>query len=147
MTDNGVDMAALQLLSESDIVSLIPKIGIRAKFSERLRKHEIINIDQYLENVSHHTHPQPYILALGADKLTSTEHFVVNEKQIIKQPSLLKAVDVCYKAHFVLDCKYQAKCKWVWKFFESCIYKQSKDKVESSSLRAFRAYLKFKQVL
>ncbi|XP_033098170.1 uncharacterized protein LOC117102064 [Anneissia japonica] len=105
---------------------------------------QIINVQAYVINPE--THRQPFILALG-DKLLPSDQFVIIENKVIQQPSLFKAVDVCYKLHYVLDCKYQEKCRWVWKFFESCVYSQSKEKRESASLRAMRAYLKFKNVL
>ncbi|XP_038047926.1 uncharacterized protein LOC119722022 [Patiria miniata] len=80
---------------------------------------DIINMPQYLKEVDPKTHPQPFVLSLSsAIHLESRNAFIIIEKQAIPQPSILKAVDVCYKAHYILDCEYQG----AWTFFEKCVY-------------------------
>ena len=66
---------------------------------------DIINMPQYLKEIDTKLHPQPFVLSLGSADLESRNAFVIMEKQAIPQPSVMKAVDVCYKAHYVLDCK------------------------------------------
>ena len=34
----------------------------------------------------------------------------------------MKALDVCFKTHFVFDLSYQEKCSGVWEFIESVVF-------------------------
>ena len=104
---------------------------------------------QYLQEVDPKTHPQPFVLSLSsANHLESTNAFVIVEKQAIPQPSILKAVDVCYKAHYIVDCKYQRQCQGAWTFLEKCVYRQEGVKTKDNAcLRGLRAYLAHKNVL
>ena len=106
---------------------------------------EIVNVPSYLADIDAEKHPQPFILALGNKILGPSNTFVIIEKNAIPVPSLLKGVDVCYKAHFVLDCKYQHQCQGAWTFFEKCVYEQPGQKTkESAALRGLRAYLAYR---
>ena len=109
---------------------------------------DIINMPQYLKEIDTKLHPQPFVLSLGSADLESRNAFVIMEKQAIPQPSVMKAVDVCYKAHYVLDCKYQVQCKGVWTFFEKCVFsQQGVQSRETATLRGLRAFLAHKNVL
>ena len=109
---------------------------------------DIINMPQYLKEVDVQTQPQPFVLSLSTTSHLESRHaYVIVEKWAIQQPSVLKAVDVCFKAHFILDCEYQQQCKGTWTFFEKCIYAQKGATTrESASLRGLRAYLAHKKV-
>ena len=101
----------------------------------------------YLDTIDESKRPQPYMLVLYSKSvLQLTDVFVIIEKQALQQMSLMKAIDVCLKAHYVLDCKYQAQCSSVWGFFDRCVYGQSGTKTESTSLEILRAFLAYKNV-
>ena len=69
----------------------------------------------YLNNIDAKKHPQPCVLSLcNQSKLNSSNAFVIIEKKAIPQSSLLKVVDVCYKAHYVLDCTYHLPATMPW---------------------------------
>ncbi|XP_071787462.1 uncharacterized protein [Asterias amurensis] len=108
---------------------------------------DITNIPAYLKKIDSEKRPQPFILALHRDvsELQPTDIFVIVEKQALPQSSLLKAVDICYKLHFVLDCSYQDSCKGLWSFFQSFVFKQAlKGRKESNTMRALRAFISYK---
>lgn len=108
---------------------------------------DIVHMPTYLEKIDATKHPQPFLLVLYSESvLKPSSVFVIIEKNTIPQPSLLKAIDVCYKAHFILDCKYQQLCTSVWKFFERYIFNQPgiPTNKDSPTLRALRAFLAFR---
>jgi hypothetical protein len=51
----------------------------------------------------------------------------------------VKALDVCFKTHFVFDLSYQEECSGVWEFIELVVF-ELKGGVKSSTIREFRAY-------
>ena len=93
--------------------------------------------------------PQPFLLALYSKSvLQPSSVFMIIEKKAIPQPSLIKAIDVCYNGHFVLDCQYQQCCRSVWKFFERCVFNQpgTPTHKDSPTLRGLRAFLAFRKL-
>ena len=101
----------------------------------------------YLKEIDEVKRPQPYVLVLGS-ALEVASSFVIIEKNALPQASLLESIDVCYKAHYVLDCKYEQRCHAAWTFLEKCVYEQQGvQSRDSSTLRALRAFLSFKKVL
>lgn len=87
------------------------------------------NIPKYLEEVTNH---QPYILLLGS-LLEPLQMFVIVERKALEQPSLLKAVDVCFKLFYVLDLKYPWQCATSWEFFQKVIFGLEDDKGDKTS--------------
>ena len=71
-----------------------------------------INLPQYLD-----AQPtgQPFVLALGQED-APTQCFTVIEGRALKQDTLLKAVDVCFKSFYVLDVAYPSPCFTTWQF-------------------------------
>ncbi|XP_033646396.1 uncharacterized protein LOC117305622 [Asterias rubens] len=121
-----------------------PKETMKAFIDVQL---DIVHMPTYLEKIDATKHPQPFLLVLYSESvLKPSSVFVIIEKNTIPQPSLLKAIDVCYKAHFILDCKYQQLCTSVWKFFERYIFNQPgiPTNKDSPTLRALRAFLAFR---
>ena len=105
---------------------------------------DITNVPEYLKTVDAAKRPQPFIMVLySANKLLPSQAFIILERRAIPQSSLLCAVDVCYKAHYIFDLKYQIQCNTVWKFLETVLFQQpgvGKGSKESSAIRQFRAY-------
>ena len=62
-----------------------------------------MSLDQYLKEIDCKSHCQPYILGLGGTPISPQQVFVVIERKAILQPSLTKALDVCFKLYFVCD--------------------------------------------
>nr|XP_054773598.1 uncharacterized protein LOC129281710 [Lytechinus pictus] len=101
------------------------------------------NVTEYLSRIDAVERPQPFIIILYSESvLQPSQCFVVLERHALPQPSLLKAVDLCYKVHFVMDLNYQVDCRAVWKFIEA-IYQQPdvSPQKENSQVRQFRAYM------
>jgi hypothetical protein len=84
--------------------------------------------------------PQPFVLALvGKNKLLPSQVFTVMERRAIEEPSLLKGIDMAFKAHYVFNVSYQQKVKAVWEFLQCVIY-ELPGKVRPA-VRDMRAYL------
>lgn len=66
--------------------------------------------------------PYPYVLILGNDDHHASQAFVIIAGQALEQDALLQAIDVCFKAFFILDIKYPKQCEHVWEFLQSVIY-------------------------
>lgn len=73
---------------------------------------------KYLEEV---TNTQPYILVLGS-LLEPSQFFVIVERKALQQASLLKAVDACFKAFYVINVNYPWQSKSTWEFFQKVIF-------------------------
>jgi hypothetical protein len=68
---------------------------------------------------------QPFIIALGPEKTQLNSFYVVVSKLVVFQfESLLRAIDVCYKAIFVLNLKYSPDCAQIWFTLQRCFYDQ-----------------------
>jgi len=94
---------------------------------------------------------QPFIIALGAEKTELTSFYVV-VSSLVKFPvdSLLRAVDICYKAIFVLNLQYSSDCAQIWYTLQRCFYDQkSPNDTEFSALGGKLALIsqKFKEAL
>ena len=61
------------------------------------------------------------VLVLGEEHQCS-QAFVVISGIALEHPSLLGAVDGCFKAFFVLDVNYPKPCAQVWEFIPACIF-------------------------
>ena len=83
---------------------------------------------------------QPYILILGGTMLKPQQTFVIIEHRALEQTSLIKAVDVCFKAFYVFDLQYPEKCSGVWEFISAIVYDLAINKLKCHAIREFRAY-------
>jgi hypothetical protein len=63
----------------------------------------------------------PFILAIGARE-SPNQVFVVVDGQGLEQPSLVKAVDVCFKLFYILDVHYPWQCAVTWEFIQKVLY-------------------------
>jgi hypothetical protein len=77
------------------------------------------NIPSFLDTLSGTV--QPFVLALG-DRSGPSQAFVIIERNAIEFPSLLKAVDCCFKVFYVLDVAYPTNCQIVWEFLQDLVY-------------------------
>ena len=85
---------------------------------------DLVNIKVHLRDIDTETRFQPFILGLihdEASQLQPASIFVAVERQVMPQPTLLRALDICYRIHYVFDCKYQQGCRGVWTFFGTCV--------------------------
>ncbi|XP_063968771.1 uncharacterized protein LOC135157438 isoform X1 [Lytechinus pictus] len=78
------------------------------------------NLPQYLDGLMSKRR-QPFVLALGPQKAPA-QYFAVVEGRALKQDSLLKAVDVCFKLFYVLDLEYPSACYTTWEFIQKVLY-------------------------
>ena len=77
------------------------------------------NILHYIEQRSHQK--QPSVLALGS-ALHPDQVFVVCDSVAVECNSLLKGVDVCFKAMFVLWVEYPWQAKNIWDFIQKVVF-------------------------
>ena len=80
----------------------------------------------------------PYVLMLGEEHQCS-QAFVVISGVALEHPSLLGAVDGCFKAFFVLDINYPKPCSQVWEFIQTCIFEIPGH--ESNAVKLMRSQL------
>ncbi|XP_063959988.1 uncharacterized protein LOC135155148 isoform X2 [Lytechinus pictus] len=98
------------------------------------------NLPQYLDGLMSKRR-QPFVLALGPQKAPA-QYFAVVEGRALKQDSLLKAVDVCFKLFYVLDLEYPSACYTTWEFIQKVLYQvNAKDRNTSSCVRSLRTYV------
>ena len=100
---------------------------------------ENTSLDQYLKDINRDTRSQPYADTrwVCTGSTASVRNFWA--QYAFEQSSLVKALDVCFKTHFVFDLSYQEKCSGIWEFIESVVF-ELKGNVKSSTIREFRAY-------
>lgn len=60
-----------------------------------------------------------------------SQSFVIVDGLAIEASSLLKAVDICFKAFFVLDVCYPKQCHTTWEFIQKFFYKMGEGKEKS----------------
>ncbi|XP_075165203.1 uncharacterized protein LOC142237695 [Haematobia irritans] len=65
---------------------------------------------------------QPIICGIGPSKTHFVEIFVYYGNIFYKLPSLVLALDVCFKIFCVLDLKYPEYCQNIWLFLQEHIY-------------------------
>lgn len=106
------------------------------------------NIPQYIEEIMEtRNRKQPSVLILGERKHPA-QSFVVVEGSVLPAADILEAVDVCFKAFYVLDISYPSQCCTSWEFLQQFVFKlfegngNGKGKgLTSPSVRSLRAYL------
>jgi len=88
--------------------------------------------------------PFPFVLELGiAGQFfvvvngEALELFVVVNGEALEQVTLLKAVDLCFKAFYCFDIHYPKQCAPVWEFLQQVVY--GMPGTENSSIRFLRA--------
>lgn len=77
---------------------------------------------------------QPFVIAIGDEKLNSFENFYLyldGEKLIFN--NILRAVDICFKAFYLFNLEYPVASYNFWTFIDSCFYKTNK--VNSKSVK------------
>ncbi|XP_013390009.1 uncharacterized protein LOC106158524 isoform X1 [Lingula anatina] len=81
----------------------------------------------------------PHIITIGCSAKNPTEAFVAFEQNAIKCPTLLKAVDLCFKSFYILDVNYPRECYTVWEFLQTVVYEMGDEKSSPliKSLRNF----------
>ena len=81
---------------------------------------------------------------MGNQRYQPNQAFVIIERKAVScASSALKAVDMCFKAHYVLNLEYQNQCRAIWQFLETLVFEihKSKSKQELvTSVREFGAF-------
>ncbi|XP_071853568.1 uncharacterized protein [Apostichopus japonicus] len=90
---------------------------------------EVADILQ-IPNIDATKKPQPFVVRKGT-LLAPTQTFVILERRPVPQESLLKAIDFCFKAMYILDMAYRPSCCLVWQFIQNGIYEIKKAHVPS----------------
>ncbi|XP_035701856.1 uncharacterized protein LOC118433733 [Folsomia candida] len=66
---------------------------------------------------------QPFVICVGnLANLEIKDVFVMLERKLIKSPTMMSAVDLCFKLFHVLKLKFPDECYPVWSFFDHCVY-------------------------
>ncbi|KAI4800834.1 hypothetical protein KUCAC02_007063 [Chaenocephalus aceratus] len=92
------------------------------------------NMVQYLQTAER-PQPFPHILCLGED-MTTCQTFTIVSDNAIETDTLQGAVDLCFKAFFVLDIDYTKQCLPTWAFLQQPVYEI--DGHESSNVTFMR---------
>ncbi|KAJ8021780.1 hypothetical protein HOLleu_39074 [Holothuria leucospilota] len=101
----------------------------------------LTSIDLYCEEIDAKARPQPFIVILWDLLQRTRQFFVLFERRPLPSPSLLKAIDTCFKLHYVFDLDYQADCVASWQFLQNIIFEMnSTASTEINTVKAFRAY-------
>ena len=58
----------------------------------------------------------------GAGRSTASQAFVILAGQALPQSTLFGAVDVCFKAFYVLDINYPKQCAAAWEFLQQVVF-------------------------
>ncbi len=99
------------------------------------------NIPKYLESAM----IDPHILTLG-DRLNPSQFFVVTNGKALEKPTLLSAVDSCFKFFYIMDIdiEYPWECHTCWEFLQKSIFKLEgkSSRKTSPSVIAMRTALK-----
>ncbi|XP_071841210.1 uncharacterized protein [Apostichopus japonicus] len=103
---------------------------------------EVADILQISKTIDATKKPQPFVVCKGT-LLAPTQTFVILERRPVPQESLLKAIDFCFKAMYILDMAYQPSCCLVWQFIQNVIY-EIKEAHVPSCIRDLRSFLAFK---
>lgn len=107
-------------------------------FFSYFARQENLSLDKFLEDIVPERRPQPFILLTGS-LLKPVQVFMIVERQAFEQSSLMKAVDTCFKAVYVLDLEYQPQCCGAWEFLQTYIY-EMEGAVKCSAIREFRIF-------
>ncbi|CAB4005636.1 Hypothetical predicted protein [Paramuricea clavata] len=75
------------------------------------------NMPKLLEEASQ----SPFILAIDARE-SPNQVFVAVDRQGLEQPSLVKAVDVCFELFYILDVHYPWQCGVTWEFIQKVLF-------------------------
>uniref|UniRef100_A0A1A7XTZ7 Uncharacterized protein n=1 Tax=Iconisemion striatum TaxID=60296 RepID=A0A1A7XTZ7_9TELE len=76
------------------------------------------NMVEYLTGA---TTEYPYVLVLGEDQQCS-QAFVIISGTALEYPSLLGAIDRCFKTFFVFHVNYPKPCAHIWEFIQTVIF-------------------------
>ncbi|XP_043478594.1 uncharacterized protein LOC122508962 isoform X2 [Leptopilina heterotoma] len=68
---------------------------------------------------------QPLIIVVGPNLDTINAIYVYIDSSVYKVTSILKAVDLCYKAFHIFHAHYPVICQQVWLLIQKGIYKQN----------------------
>ncbi|MGH0126762.1 UNVERIFIED_CONTAM: hypothetical protein FKN15_040416 [Acipenser sinensis] len=82
--------------------------------------------------------PHPFVLLLG-ERHNFSQAFVIYG-QALEQASLLKAVDVCFKAFYCFDISYPKQCSPAWEFLQHVVYEVAGNESPSPNVRIKKFY-------
>lgn len=63
----------------------------------------------------------PHVLLLGQGHECSQAFTVINGTAL-EHPSVLSAVDACFKAFFVFQLEYPKPCTQIWEFIQTVVF-------------------------
>ncbi|XP_066595383.1 uncharacterized protein [Prorops nasuta] len=66
---------------------------------------------------------QPYIIVVGATLDTLKSFYVCIDAILYKVPSMIIALDVCFKTFFAFDASYPVASEHIWLIIQRCLYK------------------------
>ncbi|XP_030831249.1 uncharacterized protein LOC115927326 isoform X1 [Strongylocentrotus purpuratus] len=101
---------------------------------------EVLDIQTYVDNIDEAVRSQPFVVVRG-NILTPIQAYVVVERRILPAATLLKAVDLCFKALYVMDIEYQPQSCSVWKFLQIVVFQFTDGEHLTPKLREVRAFM------
>eukprot|EP00057_Strongylocentrotus_purpuratus_P011924 XP_011666398.1 PREDICTED: uncharacterized protein LOC105439278 [Strongylocentrotus purpuratus] len=101
---------------------------------------EVLDIQTYVDNIDEAVRSQPFVVVRG-NILTPIQTYVVVERRILPAATLLKAVDLCFKALYVMDIEYQPQSCSVWKFLQIVVFQFTDGEHLTPKLREVRAFM------
>lgn len=127
------------VMKQARICRIVNEICLFSFFS--FNSQNLTSIGLYCEEIDAKARPQPFIVILWDLLQRTRQFFVLFERRPLPSPSLLKAIDTCFKLHYVFDLNYQADCVASWQFLQNIIFEMnSTASTEISTVKAFRAY-------
>lgn len=66
---------------------------------------------------------QPYVIVEGENIRKINNFYVVIDTVRVKTKSVLEAIDICFKAFFVIKAKYPVQSEHLWLLIQRGIYK------------------------
>ena len=90
----------------------------------------------YLEE-ARASRPYPHVLSLGNDIRHTSQAFVILGEEALEQNTLLRTVDVCFKAYYIFGVEYPKQCAPVWELLQNAVYEMGGE--ESKPVKFLRA--------
>ncbi|XP_041938350.1 uncharacterized protein LOC121699878 [Alosa sapidissima] len=85
------------------------------------------NMVEYLQEVEG-ARPYPYVLVLGGGEVFY-QVFVILIGQAMEFPTVLEAVDICFKCFYIFDVSFTKQCSPAWEFLQEAVYGLGKKKL------------------
>lgn len=83
----------------------------------------------------------PTVVVMGA-RGDISQSFVLIEGNATSMPSLLSAIDLAFKLHYLFNIAYNPKSEHLWQFLQKIVYNIQDQTTTFSSVYDFQAFMK-----